>query len=311
MASDPVPVPPPILVLAGPAVPGATLAAALGRNPAAFGVPALNLELAPMLDQWLESLSGLRAGQTHGLLRTLALLLGGEQTIPAVAMARRWLMRRMHLPTADIARDIAALVAPRRLVMPVTAGLFDPAARERLAETWPDADLLNLRAHPLHHAGLLLAEAGGAAALLLGAVEDPSGEEQAAPRPDPEALWLMTEDAVAGFPAPGPIRALRLEDLAAAPAEELARLARDLGLPADAAAIDAMTRPDLSPFAGPGPFGAHVAPPVPGFPDLRRTLARARGPQGITALSVPLPWRADARSFRPEVVDRARMLGYA
>jgi hypothetical protein len=309
MASDRFP--PPILVLAGPGVPGATLAAALGRNPAAFGLPALNLELEPMLDNWFATLSGLRAGQTHGLLRTLALVLGGEQSILAVAMARRWLMRRMHLPTAHVSHEIAALLAPRRMVLPVTAGLFYPAARERLAETWPGADVLQLRLHPLHHAGLLLADSGGAAALLLGAAETAPGM---APAPDPETLWMMTEDALAAFAAdwPGPgVRTLRLEDLLAAPAEDLARLAAGLGLPADAAAVAAMCRPESAPLAGPGPFGAHAAPGIRSFADLRQALAAARGPGGLTGLTVPLPWRADARSFRPELRDRARALGYA
>lgn len=299
--------PPPVLILVGPGAPGATLAAALGRNPAAFGLPALNLELDPLLDNWFSALSGLRAAQTHGLLRTLALVLSGEQTIPAVAMARRWLQRRMHLPTTRIAHEIAALVAPRRMVIPVTAGLFDAGARGRLAETWPGAAVIFLRLHPLHHAGLLLAEAGGAAALVLGATETAPGM---APAPDPETLWMMTEDAVAAWPGPAP-QALRLEDLLSSPAEGLARLAGDLGLPADAAAVAAMLRPETSPFAGPGPFGAQTPAGIRSLEDLGRALAESRAPSGLTSLTRPLPWRADARAFRPDLRDRARALGYA
>ncbi len=168
MASRPDPAP--ILVLSGPGMPGATLAAALGRNPGAFGLPALNLALEPTIDRYLDSLSGLRAGQMHGLLRLLALRLGGEQTIAAVAMARRWLMLRTHLPTDRILHEIAALFAPRRIVLPVTAELFDPGAAERLAATWDDAILVQTCIRPHNHATLLMAEAGGAAAILLGAV---------------------------------------------------------------------------------------------------------------------------------------------
>jgi len=287
--------PVPILVLSGPAMPGPTLAAALGRNPGAFGLPALNLELEPTLDRYLDSLSGLRAGQMHGLLRLLALRLGGEQTIAAVAMARRWLMLRTHLPTARILHEIAALFAPRRIVLPVTAELFDAAAAERLAATWDDAVLVQACIHPHNHATLLMAEAGGAAALLLGAVRQ-RGEVPL--EPDPETLWLMTDKAVAAFTAlrGQPVIHQRIEELLADPAAELARLARALGLPDDATAITAMSTPEASPFAGPGPFGAHLPAGISGLGALRDRLAAVPG------TTPPAP--------RPEVRDRLQAQGY-
>jgi hypothetical protein len=274
-------------------MPGATLAAALGRNPGAFGLPALNLALEPTLDRYLDSLSGLRAGQMHGLLRLLALRLGGEQTIAAVAMARRWLMLRTHLPTDRILHEIAALFAPRRIVLPVTAELFDPGAAERLARTWDNATLIQTCIHPHNHATLLMAEAGGAAALLLGAMRQ-RGEGPL--EPDPESLWLMTDKAVETFAAHcgQPAIPQRIEDLLADPAAELGRLARRLGLPDDADAIAAMSAPQDSPFAGPGPFGAHLPAGISGLDALR---------DNLTATGGPTP--------RPEVRDRLRAQGYA
>lgn len=317
----------PIIVLAGPGVPGQTLAAALGRNPAAYDLPACNLELLPMMDGFLREMSGMRAVQIHGLLRALSQLLGGEQSIASVAMARRWLSRRMHLSTAVVAQEIAALVAPRRMVMAVTAALFDEGARDRLIAAFPGARFVHLQMHPLHQGSALMAEAGGAAALLMGAREAGASETGATSvRPDPQAAWLMTEDAVAALRAAVPegrVTALRVEDVLAAPERVLGDLAATLGLPDDPQARQAMGRPDMSPFAGPGPFGAHLGGDVRSFAALRQALVAARGPvpragaaQGdgrMTVLTAAgLPW--DPRSttgLRPEVIARARALGYA
>lgn len=300
----------PVFILAGPGVPGQTLAAALGRNPQAYDLPACNLELAAMTDGLLREMSGLRAIQMHGLLRGLAQLLAGEQTINAVAMARRWLIRRSYLPTGMVARQIAGLTAPRRMVMPVTAALFDPAARERLIAAFPDAEYVHLQIHPRHHGSALMAEAGGAAALLLGAKEP----DMSPARPDPQEVWMMTEDGVAAMRDALPaarILELRLEDLLADPAREMGALARALGLADDAAAVAAMIRPEASPFCGPGPFGAHMGGDIRDFAALRRMTAAGLGAARVTALTGPLPWSPEAPGFRPEVITRARALGYA
>lgn len=270
MVSDP-PSPadlPPILVLAAPGVPGQTLAAALGRNPAAYDLPETLLELEPVLDGLLREMTGLRGGQIHGLLRALGQLLAGEQSIAAVEMARRWLMRRRHLPTLHVARQLAALVAPRRLVRPVTAALFDPAAAERLQAAYPGAALVHLTMDPAAQATAVMAQAGGAAALLAGAVDRSDGTA----RPDPQTLRRLAEEGAARI---GAAHRLALEALLAAPEAALGNLARALGLPAGAGAVAAMLRPEASPFTGPGPFGAHLGGDI-------RSLAALGTPAALT-----------------------------
>ncbi len=302
---------PPIFVLAGPGMPGQTVAAALGRNPAAWDLPGCNLELAALTDQYLREMSGLRAGQMHGLLRALALLLGGEQTLASVAMARRWLARRMHLSTGAVARELAGLVAPRRMVMPVTAALFDPGARDRLLATFPDAHFVHLQMHPRHQGAALMAQAGGAAALLLGASVR---ADDASPIPDPQEVWLMAEDGMAAIGDAVPaerMQSLRLEDLLARPDHVLGRLARALGLPDDAVAVARMARPEDSPFAGPGPFGAHLGGDITDVDTLRQAIATRLHPMRVTALTGPVPWHPGSSGFRPEVIASARALGYA
>jgi len=50
--------------------------------------------------------------QVHGLLRAVAYLFAGEQTIAAIAMTRRWLTRRMHWPTGRVFHEIRSKAAP-------------------------------------------------------------------------------------------------------------------------------------------------------------------------------------------------------
>ena len=164
--------PPPILVLAAPGVPGQTLAAALGRNPAAYDLPELNLELMPSIDVLQREMTGIRASQLHGLLRALAQLLAGEQTVAAVDMANRWLLRRTYLPTSAVAQELAIRIAPRRLVAPVTAAIFDRSSLRRLRATFPEAIFVHLHLHPHVYGRLLLAGTAGQAALQLAGALD-------------------------------------------------------------------------------------------------------------------------------------------
>lgn len=308
----------PVLVVAAPGIPGATLAAALGRNPAACDLPELNLELSQMLDSLLREAQGLAAVRLHGLLRALAQLLAGEQSMDAVDMARRWLMRRIHLPTATVAREIAAVLAPRRMIRPVSAALFDPGAMERLPATFPQADIVVVQMHPRHHGARVMAQAGGAAAILYGARDD----SVTPPVTDPQMLWLMAETALDGLRAtipPARLHAVQVEALARDPAATLAGLARALRLEDSPDSVARMCHPEASPFAGPGPFGAHLAGDILGIAELRCAVLQlqmahsreAALEASLASLAGPLPWRADAAPLCAEVRARAQAMGYS
>ena len=299
--------PPPILVLAAPGVPGQTLAAALGRNPAAYDLPELNLELMPSIDVLQREMTGIRASQLHGLLRALAQLLAGEQTVAAVDMANRWLLRRTYLPTSAVAQELAIRIAPRRLVAPVTAAIFDRSSLRRLHAAFPGAIFVHLHLHPHVYGRLLLAGTAGQAALQLAGALD---ETTRPATPDPQELWLMTETAISAFLADMPADQIvrqPIRDLVADPAATLTALAQRLGLSADAGAVTRMLRPELSVFAGPGPMGAHQRGNIQSFV----ALAAAMAGQQDAILTGPLPWRPDAAGFRPEVRHRAVQLGYS
>lgn len=297
--------PAPVFVLAAPGVPGQTLAAALGRNPGAFDLPECNLELSGTIDTLLREMTGMRQGQLHGLLRSLSHLLAGEQTMASVELSRRWLTRHMHLPTSAVAQRLAAMVAPRRMVAPVTSALFEPSGTERLLAAFPGAHYVHLQMHPVSQGRAVMGQSGGAAAMLMGAVD----ESVEPPMPDAQELWAMAEAGVAvfrGAVVPQRFHTLHVEDLAADPARALAGLAWGLALPADAAAVARMLRPEESAFAGPGPFGAHLAGDVLDLAALRAAIPA----EASVSLRGALPWRPDGGGLRPALRDQAAAMGY-
>ncbi|MBL4810867.1 MAG: sulfotransferase, partial [Rhodobacteraceae bacterium] len=281
-------------------MPGLTVAAALGQNPAAYGLPECNLELEPMTDAVVREMTGLRSAQIHGLLRVLAQLLSGEQVMGSVEMARRWLMQRLHLPTSYILREIAELTAPRRLVIPTTAGLLYPSACDRLVGNFDNALFVHLQMHPYNHATAVMSQHQGAAARITGAI-DKSGDDDVV---DPQMLWAEAEEGVARIAtAVGPDRffSLRCEDLADDSAKALAGLAKQLGLPANKAAVAAMAAPENSVFAGIGPYGANMGGDIRTLAALRAELSAPKD-----ALDGTLPWNPNGKGFGVDLQQRAR-----
>jgi hypothetical protein len=309
--SEPSPLSPdlsPVFVLAAPGLPVQTLAASLGRHPDAFYLPETNLSLFDRMDQYQRELTGLRGAQAHGLLRGLAQLLAGEQSLAAVEMARRWIMRRGYMTTAMVAGEIAARVAPWRLVTPVVSTIFDPGALRRLATAFPQAAWVHLQAHPHSYGSMISGQLAGEVALALSGAVDPEADP---PIPDPQDLWLMVEEALAPLLTAQPesrVFAVRLEALLDDPQGTLGRLAGDLGLPraGETAIRAAMADPGGSPFAGPGPMGAPLAGAIGNWVALA-----AERPALAPDLAAPLPWRPDGVVARAAVRARAVAMGYA
>jgi len=307
--SDPVsssPVPPPVLILTPPGLPGATLAAALGRNPAGYGVPELNLEQMTSTDQLQRELIGFRAMQLLGLFRAIAQIYGGEQTGASVEMARRWLNRRAYLPTARVAQELVAKIAPRRMIAPVTSAIFDGLTLKHLGTCFPQATYVHLTAHPRAFGTLIGARPEGEAALMLTGAVDESVEPAV---PDPQELWLAVEEQLEPlFARLPPERVVQVDAIALIrdPRATLKSLAQALDLPAHGMALTAMQSPEASVFAGPGPLGAPLQSPIRSFASLAADLA------GVSeaGLDGPVPWRDDATGLTPEVQRRAKALGY-
>lgn len=298
--------PPPILILTPPGLPGQSLAAALGQGPVAYDVPELNLEQMEFTDALQRELIGFRGMQMLGLLRAIAEIYGGEQTGLSIDMARRWITTRAHLPTADVAQELAARIAPRRLTAPVTSAIFDRLTMKQLIKTFPNAEFVRLTVHPITYGRVMTSLPAGEAALMLTGAIDESVEPA---EYDPQELWMKVETQLEPVLSALPDNQLHHFDVAdwmADPHAALKRLTERLALPSDDAAIAPMMYPERSKFAGPGPMNAPLASQIDSF---AKIVARFTQPEPDT-LDGALPWRDDGSSLRSDVRSHAMALGY-
>jgi hypothetical protein len=297
----------PIFILTAPGLPGQTLAAMLARGGAAYDVPELNLLLAESVSGLMRDLVGIRAVQMHGILRALAQLLAGEQTLGSVEMARRWMLRRGYQTTANAFDEILEQVAPRRLVMPLTAPLFEGPTRTRLALTYPAARYVRLLAHPHFYGRHVSVDTLAQVAMQLAGAMDP---DQRPAVPDPQSLWLLfdqAEDELQGLLGENQLIPVQIEQLLTDPEATLTRLAASLDLPADAQSIARMMCPETSVFAGIGPMGASVQGAITSVDEMKKILPDPAS----SRLDESMPWQLEGRPFSDETIARARAHGYA
>jgi hypothetical protein len=81
--------------------------AMIGQHSGAYGLPEVNLMLADFAGGTDPPLFGVASFLQHGLIRAVAQLYGGEQTIQTIAMARRWPARRRDRTSGEVYRSSA------------------------------------------------------------------------------------------------------------------------------------------------------------------------------------------------------------
>lgn len=296
---------PPVILLAAPYSHASRLGAMLGQHPEIYAPLELNLLLASNLGDLFKTL---QAADMQGLLRSIAQLYAGEQTLESIDMARRWVMHRVTRDAREVHRELCARVVPRRLLD--TCILYsDPGyeqSLERLRQTYPQADYLHLVRHPLAQGLDWLRDPMALAQLhRLGSL-DPDTPR---PLPDPQFDWERRQRVIREFlrriPPERQYR-LRSEDLFDDPRATCARLCAWLGLAWSEKAFEAMLHPERSSYACPGPYGAEGGSDSEFLADPRH-ISR---PLETLSLEQPLPWRSDGHRFKTEVLDLARVLGY-
>jgi hypothetical protein len=294
-----------LVILAPPRSFTSIVCGMLGQHPQTYGLPEVNLFVAETMRERV-GVVGQRPFAEHGLLRVVAQLFGGEQTIQTVTLARQWLEFRRDCATVSVLRELADKVQPRILVdkSPMTALRAEYMQRARRA--FPNVKFLHLLRHPRTQGQSLMQLGGPAAAHRLGALDYGTPT----PTPDPQKAWYTFHSNVATFlealPKEQKLR-LRGEDLLADPAVHLGQVSEWLGLRADREAIEAMRHPERSPYACPGPINARFGND-PKF--LRDPKLRLQGRAKRASLEGPLEWRRDGVAFSPEVVQMAREFGY-
>jgi hypothetical protein len=288
------PLPAPIVVLGTRPAATAIVGAMLGCNPAAFALPQVNLFVGNTLEEVVTAMADRGEIHVHGLLRALAYLYGGEQTIISIGMARRWIMRRLSWPTNEIFDELRKRVAPRRLIDKSATYSQHPICVERILKASPDAYFVHVVEHPL----------------TTGAVPRPAKRKIQRQRPQgnfpqDQLLWLTAHRRIAeamNAVTPSKVAVLRMENLLADPLGEMSDLCAHLNLPNHEAVVAGMLHPENSPFAGLGPVGANLGDD-PAF--LLDPTFPPKNIAGETALSLQR-----AKQMLPEVAEAAGRYGY-
>lgn len=295
----------PLFILGSPRSFTSLICAVLGQNPRAYGMPELNLFITDTLRELIDALGGYRQIQLHGLLRVISHLYTGEQSLKALEMSRRWILRRLDRTTADIYRELCDRVAPLRIVDKSPVYSLKPEYLERLDRAFPDAQYLHLLRHPRTQGESVMKVAEGMMAILANSIDystDP-------PTIDPQISWLNMQQNITSFLAGIPDeRKLQLhgEYVLNNRDEGLRKICRWAGLADDDLALEAMLHPEDSPYACLGPLGAHLGNDI----NFLRSPQLRDGEIRMGSLDGALGWRPDGKGFTPEVIEMARKLGY-
>jgi hypothetical protein len=288
----------------------------LGEHPQMYGVLETNLFRFATMRERGNVLK--RRSRHSGLLRAVAQLWTGRQTIETVELAKRWIAQRLDRPCTSVMRELANKVGERILVekTPMTAQRVEYMQRARRA--FPDARFIHLLRHPRSQCesmmefmgarqrrGTFQGNADSGALHELG-VLDWSSEP---PTLDPQRYWLSQQVSIEtfldGLPKEQWLR-IRGEDLLGEPDRHLSMIAEWLGLRTDREAIEAMKHPENSPFAG---FGPPNAPAGGDGKFLQDPRLRPYRPKPLS-LAGPVPWRPDGMGFSAEVCELASEFGY-
>ena len=296
----------PVFILASPRSFTSLVCAMLGQHPQTYGVPEINLLLTDTLGQLVQMSSGKRMFLLHGLLRTVAQLYAGEQTMASIQMAHRWIKQRLEQPSWAVYQELSERVAPLRIVDKSPAYSKNLTVLNRMQEAFPEAHYIYLVRHP-HDQGKSMMKAPQAIATLV--ASDSLDYATTPPTIDPQFAWFRRQAKIIEFLEqlpPDKVMYLRGEDLCNDPHHYLQHLCNWLQLDWSEAIHEQMLHTEDSPYACMGPYGA-VWGNNPGFQQSPAFRQRAVKP---SALSAPLPWRKDNQGLKPEVFELAQALGY-
>ena len=286
-----------IPVLAPPRSCSSLITAMLGQHPALYATAELECFTADTLAGCLAYGQRVPVVTTHGLLRSVAQLLCGEQSNASITVARQWLEARQHWSGAELVRWVEAQIAPRRLLEKSPIHVLRWESLQRLVAVSANEPVLHLTRHPL------------TAMVSLGAAYHRQGRTLS----PGEALrvWISGHANIlrwiAAYPRDRVLR-VRCEDLLSNPEAALQRMAEHLGVNSGPEAIGAMLHPEASPYACLGPSLAPSGndPHWMASPTLRRRPRRGEAEPVQPAVSQL--W--DEPELPPELVMHAVQLAW-
>jgi len=298
----------PLFLLAPPRSYTSLMNAMLGQHPQCFGLPELCLfNVERLFELWVRTTDemGSEAKTRHGLLRAVAEIYAGEQTMDSVRMATHWCAARQQHSTASIYQELVAKIDPLVAVEKSPAYTVDIKRLFRIEAAFPDARYIHLTRHPVGQCKSVMSLYDGTFALFVNSID--FLEDRAIV--EPQFAWYDLNINILNFlDTIPPERQMRLrgEDMMSDPPKHLVQVCRWLGLRDDVDAIDAMMHPERSPFACFGPLDAMFGndPNFLSGPTFRPHKVK------VPPLDRPVPWREDGKGLYPRVVELARELGY-
>lgn len=260
---------PPLFILSPPRSFTTITCAMLGNHPQMFGLAETNLFAAATVEGLLR-FARLRPNAEHGLLRSITELMFGEQSAENVEATRGWLRDNEDMATSDLFRALGDQADGRSLIEKSPLHVYSMAALERMRDGFPDAFYLHLTRHPVP----VLASTIKLRERVKGMKGFGRVRQFGQGDLDMTTIWLKPHLTILEFlesvPAERQMR-LRGEDLLTEPRLYLPQICAWMGKKSSPAALDAMMRPEASPFARYGPPNAPLGND-PGFmesPELR------------------------------------------
>ena len=277
----------------------------IGQHPQCYGLPELNLFIGDNLGAvWNGFAAFMQGFGRDGMLRVLAQLHEGEQTVDSITRAHEWVNAHAGWSIRLVFDHLQELVGPKILVEKSPSIVYDRAFIDRMLRNFPNASILHLTRHPRGTAHSVLA--------LREAHHNLSRFVERMPGLDPERVWRVSHERIVAateWLPPGQCMRIKGEALLANINLYLPQICEWLGIRSDPEAIEAMKHPEESPYASPGPRGA-TRGNDPNFLENPRLdfdrLARTREP----LLAGELSWRS-GEGFGTATLRLARQLGYS
>jgi hypothetical protein len=236
----------PVIVLTTARSYSSVVTTMIGQHPELAGLPELKLFCHSTIGELEASLPSfwLERGITHrspGLVRALAELMFGDQSLESLTRARTWLQDRSHWSGADVFDALMVRLSPRIPIEKSPDNVLSDEGLERMAAAYPRARYLHLTRHPVTTQRSMQLHRERT---IQGTLD---GEPMAG-----IASWYEIHRRILNFAAdlpPERYLRIRAEDVLNDSAAQLRAIAKWLGLRSDPGAIEAMQHPEASPYA--------------------------------------------------------------
>ena len=224
----------------------------IGQHPELYGFPELHLFIGDTVQEVidLEHKKGNYFGPP-GVLRTIAELVYGSQTQATVTKATGWLLERRHWSTKRMTDYFLELVDPLIGIEKSPVTCLKPLWIERAYALYPKAHFLHLTRHPISSRKSM------DEFFMSRKIRMHREDEEA--RTDRLFDWYRMHKNIIDFTKTLPLgQTMRVkgEDVLSEPELYLPQISEWLGIRTDREAVQAMLRPEQSPYAYPGPASA-------------------------------------------------------